>query len=459
MMNTKVVVLLFFFGLSTIIIIFLFRKEMVIKSSKVELSISFTGDINGRLEPCGCFSGQHGGMTRMNHVFDKMGFLGQKEQLRIDVGDSIKGQKDYDLIQFKYIMKAFNEYKYDAVNIGKREASLSLIDLENCKTWGGDLIVSANLVYKKSGKPIFNPYKILEKGSKKIAIIGLVDPSGLRTVLDENVAINEMDLALQNIIPNLRSQVDSIVVVAFAKNEKLKELAKEFIEIKLILGGDVAQPSQELEKVSDCAVLTTTNDSRAMGWYYVTINEKNKWVDEKFEMVFMSEMFPESKSIISINEKYKEEIRNAILNIDKKNFDDENAVPGVKANMTYVGSESCATCHSDTYDKWSKTQHAHAFNSLKNKNADADPNCIKCHTVGFEKPGGYMRSYKDQKLINVGCENCHGPGSEHVKQRAFSENKVYFKFRPIGESDCRSCHYGEFSRPFQFKEFWEKIKH
>ena len=29
------------------------------------LVIHFTGDVSGRLEPCGCFTGQYGGLTRL----------------------------------------------------------------------------------------------------------------------------------------------------------------------------------------------------------------------------------------------------------------------------------------------------------------------------------------------------------------------------------------------------------
>ena len=59
---------------------------------------------------------------------------------------------------------------------------------------------------------------------------------------------------------------------------------------------------------------------------------------------------------------------------------------------------------------------------------------------------------------DVGCESCHGPGSEHVAQRHSGE-KVLFKFRPLGEADCTTCHHGEFSRPFKWEYFWPAIKH
>jgi hypothetical protein len=97
------------------------------------------------------------------------------------------------------------------------------------------------------------------------------------------------------------------------------------------------------------------------------------------------------------------------------------------------------------------------------KKADADPKCIGCHTVGFATPSGYQRAFSGAKLTDVGCESCHGPGSLHVQEHKSAPPgtaaPVNFKFRPLAAGDCQKCHYGEFSRPFDWDEFWPKIQH
>ena len=97
-----------------------------------------------------------------------------------------------------------------------------------------------------------------------------------------------------------------------------------------------------------------------------------------------------------------------------------NPLAGV--NGKYVGSEACQTCHEQSYRVWKKTPHSHAFVMLHNAKPprNFDPECISCHTVGcntqkfFPYESGYLSHKHTPHLMNVGCEDCHGPGEKHV---------------------------------------------
>src|SRR5262245_11344306 len=84
-----------------------------------DLPIYFSWDTRGRLEPCGCFTGQYGGLTRLKTVLDNEATA---NALRVDIGDAIGGSEDYDRIQHRYLLRAFAAMQYDALNIGRREA-------------------------------------------------------------------------------------------------------------------------------------------------------------------------------------------------------------------------------------------------------------------------------------------------------------------------------------------------
>ena len=68
--------------------------------------------------------------------------------------------------------------------------------------------------------------------------------------------------------------------------------------------------------------------------------------------------------------------------------------------------------------------------------ADADPNCIGCHTVGFGTPSGYRREVGASKFTQVGCESCHGASgggwlAEHYALPATHSSNVAAGLTPL----------------------------
>jgi hypothetical protein len=205
-------------------------------------------------------------------------------------------------------------------------------------------------------------------------------------------------------------------------------------------------------------ILYTTNESKAVGVLQAEMAGPGKLVPKKFDIVLLHDQMPQDQALRTENDAYRALVRQTKLMVDDVARTRPDEVPGVRPAAKYAGTESCATCHAGAAQKWHGTAHAQAFISLASHNSDADPTCIGCHTVGFGTATGYRREYAGKKLTDVGCESCHGPGSEHVAQRQSGE-KILFKFRPLGEADCTACHHGEFSRPFKWEYFWPAIKH
>ena len=209
------------------------------------LTVLFTCDVRGRLVPCGCFTGQLGGLTRIATLFGKDDAPGE---LRVDVGDAIAGGADYERIEYRYIQEAFAKMRYAALNVGWREAGLSAAQLREIKARARVPMVSANLLDKATGAPLFDTHKIVRRGAWRIALIGVLDPHGLGDALGEGLAVEEMNVALGRLLPKLRGQADFIVLLAFVDEAAMANLARQFYELDAILGGKVRQPSQKLVK-------------------------------------------------------------------------------------------------------------------------------------------------------------------------------------------------------------------
>lgn len=420
----------------------------------LNLKIFFSGDTRGRLVPCGCFTGQFGGLTRLKTY---LGETASTNDIRVDVGDAIAGAEDFQIIQYGFILRAYASMNYDALNIGQREAQLPLAELKRLKENSPVTLLSANLVDKQTGQKIFEACKVIQRGSFKIAIVGVVDGRGLAENLGDGLRVEPMESALEQLLPTLRKKVDAVILLAFTDENTLAKLAQQFYEPNLILGGKVAQPSQQLLKENRSTILYTANESRTVGALQVQIGA-GRFVAKDFEMVMLHDKIPEDDSISKLAVEYREKIRGARLAVDDLKRLDANSVPGVRNKANFVGSESCLSCHKAAGKIWEHSEHANAFASLTDARADADPNCIGCHAIGFGTTSGYRREFGGKKLANVGCESCHGPGSLHVAQKK-DGGKVAFKFRPLGSGDCKQCHFGEFSRPFDWDAFWPKIEH
>ena len=124
-------------------------------------------------------------------------------------------------------------------------------------------------------------------------------------------------------------------------------------------------------------------------------------------------------------------------------------------DLEYIGSKSCkSSCHEFEYETWSGNAHAKAFSTLEQVNSQYDPECVVCHVIGMDYESGFISQQQTGHLINVGCENCHGPGSEHILSAGVTELTE-------PKSTCIDCHTPEHSGDYAGNEeaFLEKIKH
>lgn len=122
----------------------------------------------------------------------------------------------------------------------------------------------------------------------------------------------------------------------------------------------------------------------------------------------------------------------------------------------YVGADACRGCHQKAYEIWSNSQHAKAFDSLALVNKAFDPNCIVCHTVGFNEEGGYIDYEDTVHLTDVQCESCHGAARNHVTSNA---KKPPEKHQWPKEKMCIQCHTHKNSPGFNLESYWTKISH
>ncbi len=110
--------------------------------------------------------------------------------------------------------------------------------------------------------------------------------------------------------------------------------------------------------------------------------------------------------------------------------------PAPAGSPSYIGVEECAVCHSDAKDVWDKTAHSHAYKTLSDEHKEFNLDCVSCHVTGYDVAGGSTVTHVD-KLKDVQCEVCHGPGSLHAKKPKTVAMPVA---KPTGDM-CLTCHH------------------
>ncbi|MEW5700767.1 MAG: multiheme c-type cytochrome [Candidatus Zixiibacteriota bacterium] len=104
-----------------------------------------------------------------------------------------------------------------------------------------------------------------------------------------------------------------------------------------------------------------------------------------------------------------------------------------EAHFKYVGETKCKMCHKQQYDSWATTPHAKAWAALKPEE-QKKAECVECHITG--------KTASDSVLINVGCEACHGPGSDYKAMNKMKDPKLAAAagLLPVSEAMCVRCH-------------------
>lgn len=171
----------------------------------------------------------------------------------------------------------------------------------------------------------------------------------------------------------------------------------------------------------------------------------------------------------------------------------KNALEPQTEPIYVTGSGKCGECHQlqnigNQYDVWRLSKHAGAYKTLLSDKSiefasknnlvkpSENPECLKCHTTGhslaflgkIDKPGSIIEE-------GVGCESCHGAGSQYSPAEIMKDEKLFISSGGIkgDETTCRNCHSPKGNKehklsgsicPFQENDFdyrqaLEKIKH
>ncbi len=411
------------------------------RPSKVEsLTVYFTGNCLGELKPCGCSGGQLGGLSRRAAIFNR---VPDDKRLIIDTGSLVEGRDEQDEIKFNIILQAFGLLDYDLVNLSQEDIEMGknfgLLDdnslLFDIISYQQSSDVNVPAKFAKSlllrGKPVIVTIAAFDAKSKPIEQIGQLFGSGVNPAQADGeskvniLILNHCDDTIINFITRRVPVVDCIVRPS-----------------------DSDEPQVAGRLNNRPLVFSVGRFGRYVSGLQITESPAYKGKPRlSFLSIPVREELKEDASLVQLYKGYQQIVAERNLLEKYQRF----ILPD---NLEYTGSESCKACHEYAYEKWSQKAHANAYATLERVGSQLDPECVICHVVGMEYESGFVSEQKTGHMKNVGCENCHGPGSEHITaagNTALTEPK----------SGCIDCHTPEHSGEYAGNEgvFLEKIVH
>jgi hypothetical protein len=117
-------------------------------------------------------------------------------------------------------------------------------------------------------------------------------------------------------------------------------------------------------------------------------------------------------------------------------------------NFLTQAQEQCGGCHLDQQRHWAASKHALAWHTLREKQADTRKDCISCHTTS---PPGTASAV----ALGVGCAACHGDGTAHAR----APQTAGLIIRKPAATVCARCHTPDASPQFDHPKYLPAVRH
>ena len=400
------------------------------------ITVFITGNGLGVLKPCGCSGGQLGGFARRAAVLNS---VSESKRLIIDTGSLIEGSSEQDLIKFNIEIEDLNLLGYDVVNLTESDAGTA-------KTL--DFLADMGSFFSIISPKKDENFKFSTKFTKKFALKGSKIEVTVATFDVEATPIEQLgDVFFEN-----STDIKAInILIVNQCNEEIIDAVSKLGNIDCLVC-----PSESDEP----ELIGSLNNSHSPG-IVMTVGRYGRYVVKLeirevkgtgnlktiFSAVPVTEDLPSEARLVALYKDYQRIVKHSNLLERMPKF----VLPD---GLEYKGSKSCKSCHDYEYTKWSTKRHADAYATLEKVGSQFDPECVSCHVVGMEYESGFVSETKSGHLKDVGCENCHGPGSDHIS--SLGKTKTV---EP--KSVCGDCHTPEHSGDYLANEqrYFEKIIH
>ncbi len=208
--------------------------------------------------------------------------------LNLDCGDFLSGGREIDSIKAEYLVKAFEQLKLDAINVGERDFMLGPQLLLDIKKKYDLPLISANVYYPDSAKRFLAPYIVrkfkgfktdgLAMNSVSVGVFGVVvkRPVLVYSKFTPSLITTDPFKETERVLKELKGKCDVIIALAHLPSNELKDFQDRFPEIDLIIGGHSFYNEIVTDSTGLAALVQTGSKGQYVGDIELKLNKKNQ---------------------------------------------------------------------------------------------------------------------------------------------------------------------------------------
>jgi hypothetical protein len=462
------------------------RAEDGAPTGRRPLKLWFTGGDDGYLDACGCDDGLLGGLPRRSTLLKTLRG-GDDEGLMLSNGGLVAGAEPLDVMKFEVIVQAMAQMGYAAIALTERELALGREQIAATALLLGEGggFIGTNLVDRaEPGAPPLPAQRSITRSvhGEEFLLVSAVSRSRAARyrVADPLLEISEPVTALRAELANHRSARRRIVLAQMEQEEALA-LASELPELDLIIvpsPADEDMPREEALEVGTTWIVDTGRKGKFLGEFRFGGDHELP----EFRRCAVEDKLEKDADLVDL---LRKNYREALFALEPKPIERYYARRPTASGASYVGAEegSCASCHPKAWATWAATKHARAWQTLvdedlpeepqpepghtkgRQPHAIWDPDCVRCHVTGFGEVSGFAgvaRERPEARLIDVGCEACHGPAGDHAQRASQGDprwpNGPVPKMPSVEAAElCQRCHDPDNSPHFELENYWNGI--
>lgn len=263
------------------------------------LTIVYSADFRGAINPCDCPGKEYGGLGRRATFLETVRDTAEN-LLLLDGGDFFGREIDFGTAKAEIMMNSMALMGYDGMVVGESDFGFGVDYIVSRTAELGLPVLAANLYDAKTGELLFSPsWRLDFPDGLKVGLIGVLGdrlelppqvPEGALEVTDPVAAVEREVAAFED-------SVDVVVVLAHLPEIKARKLAERVPEVDLIVCGHDGRQTRKNRRFGNAFILQVPKEGTHAGVAFAVVGKDGGIRSLTTDLTPLSEWYEDHEAI------------------------------------------------------------------------------------------------------------------------------------------------------------------